>query len=74
MVPAVANDTPPPLNIVKAVDGVEGAPAGQHEAENTAPGGPFRGCADTMPEILVEMRRPPSPMGGDLLLYRVGSN
>ncbi len=30
------------------------------------------GGADAVAEILVEMRRPPVPMGGDLLLDRIG--
>src|SRR5271169_326760 len=56
------------------IEHIERAPPGQHEAENTVPGGAFRGSADTMPEILVEMRRPPSPMSRDLLFHRVGLN
>src|SRR5262249_32297080 len=51
---------------------VERTAPGQHEIENPVPGSALRRGADTVPEILVKMCRPPAPMGGNLLLYRVG--
>jgi hypothetical protein len=50
------------------VERVERAPAGEDEIENSVPGGALGGGADAVAEILVEVRRPPIPVGRDLLL------
>ena len=54
------------------VEHIEPAPPSQNEIENAVPRGTLRGRADAMSEILVEMRRPPAPVGGDLLFHRIG--
>ena len=54
------------------IERVERAVRRQHQAENAVPRGALGRGADAVAEILVEMRRPPVPMGGDLLFDRVG--
>jgi hypothetical protein len=43
-----------------------------HQSHDPVPGGTLGGGGDAVAEILVEMRRAPIPMGGDLLLDRIG--
>ena len=56
------------------IERVERVPAAEDKIENAVPGGALGRGADAVAEILVEMRRASSPMGGDLLLDRVGLN
>ena len=50
------------------IERIEHAPARQDQAEDAVPRGALGRGADAVAEILVEMRRPPIPMRGDLLL------
>ena len=50
------------------VEALERAAAGQDQIEDAVPGGALGGRADAVAEVLVEGRRPPIPVGGDLLL------
>src|SRR5437870_9448322 len=50
------------------VERLELAAAGQHQIEDAIPRGALGRRADAVAEVLVEVRRPPVPVGGDLLL------
>src|SRR2546422_6635993 len=50
------------------VERVGSASGGKDEIEDTIPGGALGGRADAVAEVLVEVRCPPIPVGGDLLL------
>src|SRR6266851_313696 len=50
------------------VERVEPASGGKDQIEDTIPGGALGGRADAVAKVLVEVRRPPIPVGGDLLL------
>ncbi len=54
------------------VERIERTSIRQNQAENAVPGGALGRGADAVAEILVEMRRPPVPMGGHLLFDPVG--
>src|SRR5262249_6107357 len=53
------------------VERVEGAPSGEDEIEDAVPRRALAGRLDAVAKVLVEVRRPPAPMGGDLALDRV---
>src|SRR5262249_38338133 len=48
------------------IERVERATLRQHKIEDAVPSGALAWRANAVPEILVEIRRPPAPMGGDL--------
>src|SRR5262249_15754840 len=50
------------------VEHAEPASSGKNEIEDAIPRGALGGRADAVTEILVEVRRPPIPVGGDLSL------
>src|ERR1700751_3154659 len=50
------------------IERVERASCREHEIEDAIPGGALGGRADAVAEVLVELRRSPLPVGGDLLL------
>ena len=53
------------------IERVERAPPREDEIEDAVPGCALRGRANAVAEVLVEVRCPPIPVGGDLLLDRV---
>jgi hypothetical protein len=53
------------------IERIELAAPRQDEIEDAVPGSALRGSADAVAEVLVEVRCPPIPVGGDLLLDRV---
>jgi hypothetical protein len=50
------------------VERVDAAAGGKDEIEDAVPGRALGGRADAVAEVLVEVRRPPIPVGGDLSL------
>ena len=60
------------LHDLEATASANPAATGQNEIKNAVPRGALRGGADAVSEILVEIRRPPAPMRGDLLFHRIG--
>ena len=53
------------------IERVQVAAPREDEIEDAVPGSALRGRADAVAEVLVEVRCPPIPVGGDLLLDRV---
>jgi hypothetical protein len=51
------------------VERVERPPGRRHQIEDAVPRGALGWAADAVAKILVEMRRPPVPMGGNLLFH-----
>ena len=54
------------------VERLERPTAGEHQIEDTVPGGTLGGRADAVAEVLVESRGPAVPVRRDLLLDDVG--
>src|SRR5438034_5567398 len=52
------------------IECIEGSPAGEHEIENSVPGGALSFGTDAVAEILVKICGPPAPVLGNLLLDR----
>src|SRR5262249_5120092 len=50
------------------VERVDAGPRGKDEIEDAVPGRALGGRADAVAEVLVEVPRPPIPVGGDLSL------
>src|SRR5207247_6401567 len=50
------------------IERLERTSAHEDEVEDAVPGGALGGRADAVAEVLVEVRRPPLPVGGDLSL------
>jgi hypothetical protein len=55
------------------IERVEHASAREDEIEDAIPGGALRRRADAVAKVVVEARRPPIPVGGDLLLDDLSS-
>ena len=53
------------------VERVERTAPREHEIEDAIPGGALGGRADAVAKAVVEPRRPPAPMGGDLLFDEI---
>jgi hypothetical protein len=53
------------------IERIEVAAPREDEIEDAVLGSALRGSADAVAEVLVEVRCPPIPVGGDLLLDRV---